>query len=178
VQHFFPWWWEDSYRRDVEIVNFTDEELELVAKHKLDAGQIAFRREMRSQFRNRYLEEYAEDAETCFLTSGNCMFDCETLEKQMKAVQAQITSNPGAAESNLRWEGKIREHLFSLNGILEGADEAPTQAMIEQKQRLDPEYQAAIQKFNQFLQTDVTAFNREMTQHKLTGVVEGEAVQP
>ena len=78
----------------------------------------------------------------------------------------------------MRWAGKIREHLFSLNGILEGADDAPTAAMVEQKQRLEPEYQAAIQKFNQFLQTDVAAFNREMAQHKLTGVVEGEAVQP
>ena len=63
--------------RKVEIVNFTDEEHELMTKHGLNAGQIAFRREMRSQFRNRFLEEYAENAETCFLTSGNCMFDCE-----------------------------------------------------------------------------------------------------
>src|SRR5271167_3328277 len=84
VQHFFPWWWEDSYKRNVEIVNFTDEELELMAKHKLDAGQIAFRREMRSQFRNRFPEEYAEDAETCFLTSGNCMFDVAKLDAELK----------------------------------------------------------------------------------------------
>jgi photosystem II stability/assembly factor-like uncharacterized protein len=102
----------------------------------------------------------------------------ETLDKQMKAVQAQITSNPGAAESNLRWAGKIREQLFTLNGLLEGADDAPTAAMAGEKQRLEPEYQSAIQKFNQFLQTDVAAFNREMAQRKLTGVVEGEAVQP
>ncbi len=81
TQHFFPWWWEDSYQRDLEVVNFTDEEMELMTKHKLDAGQIAFRREMRSQFRNRFLEEYAENAETCFLTSGNCMFDCEVLAR-------------------------------------------------------------------------------------------------
>jgi hypothetical protein len=87
VQHFFPWWSEESYKRDVEVVNFTDEELELMAKHKLDGGQIAFRREMRSQFRNRYLEEYAEDAETCFLTSGNCMFDCEVLDRRLKQPQ-------------------------------------------------------------------------------------------
>jgi hypothetical protein len=102
----------------------------------------------------------------------------ETLDKQMKAVQAQITSNPGAAESTLRWAGKIREQLFSLNGLLEGADDAPTAAMTAEKQRLEPEYQSAIQKFNQFLQSDVAAFNREMAQHKLTGIVEGEAVQP
>jgi hypothetical protein len=102
----------------------------------------------------------------------------EALEKQMKAVQQQITSNPGAAESTLRTANKIREHLFALNGILEGADDAPTVAMVEQKQFLEPQYQSAIQKFNQFLQTDVAAFNREMAQHKLTGVVEGEAVHP
>ena len=90
VQHFFPWWWEESYTRKVEVVNFTDEELELMAKHKLDAGQIAFRREMRSQFRNRFLEEYAESAETCFLTSGNCMFDCEVIEKQMREAPQYV----------------------------------------------------------------------------------------
>jgi len=101
----------------------------------------------------------------------------ETLDKRMKAVQAQITSNPAAAESTLRWAGRIREHLFSVYGLLEGADDAPTAATIAEKQRLEPEYQAAIQKFNQFLQADVAAFNREMAQHKLTGVVEGDAVQ-
>ena len=54
VQHFFPWWREESYTRNVEIVDFTDEEHELMTKHGLNAGQIAFRREMRSQFRNRF----------------------------------------------------------------------------------------------------------------------------
>jgi len=102
----------------------------------------------------------------------------EALQKQMKSVQQQITSNPGAAESTLRSPNRIRENLFALNGILEGADDAPTAAMIEQKQFLEPQYQSALQKFNQFLQTDVAAFNREMAQHKLTGVVAGEAIQP
>ena len=84
VQHFFPWWWESSYEREGEIVNFTEEELELVMKKGLNAAQIAFRREMRSQFRNRFPEEYAEDAETCFLTSGNCMFDVAKLDAGLK----------------------------------------------------------------------------------------------
>ena len=102
----------------------------------------------------------------------------EALDKQMKAVQAQISSNPNGAESTLRWAGQIREHLLSLNFLLEGADDSPTAATATEKQRLEPEYQAAIQKFNQFLQTDVAAFNREMEEHKLTGVVGGETVQP
>ena len=107
VQHFFPWWWEDSYTRKVEVVNFTDEELELMAKHKLDAGQIAFRREMRSQFRNRFLEEYAESAETCFLTSGNCMFDCEVIEKQMREAPQYVK----AAEN-----GRLQTFLPPVDG--------------------------------------------------------------
>jgi Terminase RNaseH-like domain len=84
VRHFFPWWWEDSYQREVEIVTFTEEEIELMMKKGLNAAQIAFRREMRSQFRNRFPEEYAEDAETCFLTSGNCMFDCAVIDGRLK----------------------------------------------------------------------------------------------
>src|SRR5271165_5871039 len=91
IQHFFPWWWEESYKRDVEIVNFTDEELELMMKHGLNAAQIAFRREMRSQFRGRFLEEYAEAPDTCFLTSGNCMFDCQKIEEALK--RPQITAD-------------------------------------------------------------------------------------
>jgi hypothetical protein len=107
AQHFFPWWWEESYKRQVEVVNFTDEELELMTKHGLDAGQIAFRREMRSQFRNRFLEEYAENAETCFLSSGNCMFDCEKLEKQIKEAPEYIE----AAEN-----GRLQTFLPPVTG--------------------------------------------------------------
>ncbi len=101
-----------------------------------------------------------------------------TLEKQIKEVQAQITSNPDAGESTLRMPDKVREHLFALDGIFEGSDQSPTPAMLEQKQMLDSEYQSALEKFNQFLQTDVAAFNAAVAAHKLTGVVAGEAIQP
>ena len=48
TRHFYPWWWDPSYRRPVKIVQFTDEEIELMQKHGLNAGQIAFRREQLS----------------------------------------------------------------------------------------------------------------------------------
>ena len=102
----------------------------------------------------------------------------DAFEKQIKGVQAQITSNAGAAEGVLRMPNQIREHLVALDGLLEGSDEAPSAAVLEQKQLLEPQYQSAIQKFNQFLQTDVAAFNRAMPEHKLTGVVAGEPLQP
>jgi len=84
TRHFFPWWWDPSYRRPVEIVNFTEEELELMQKHGLDAAQIAFRREARVNFRNRAREEFAEDPESCFLASGDSVFDVEIIQERLR----------------------------------------------------------------------------------------------
>jgi photosystem II stability/assembly factor-like uncharacterized protein len=102
----------------------------------------------------------------------------DTLEKQIKAAEEHISSNPGAAESTLRVPDQIHEHLLMLDGGLEGEDDAPTAAMLDQMKLLRPQYEAALQKFNEFLKTDVAAFNRAMESHKLTGVVAGEPVQP
>ncbi len=90
VRHFYPWWWDPHYRRKLEIIDFTEQERELMHKHNLDAGQIAFRREMRANFGNRAPEEYAEDPESCFLASGDCVFDCDVLDERLK--QAPVVS--------------------------------------------------------------------------------------
>jgi hypothetical protein len=84
VRHFYPWWWDPNYRRKIEVVEFSDQERELMRKHNLDGGQIAFRREMRANFGNRAPEEYAEDPESCFLASGDCVFDCDVLDERLK----------------------------------------------------------------------------------------------
>jgi hypothetical protein len=102
----------------------------------------------------------------------------ESLEEQMKVVRGKITSNPDAAESVLRVPDQLHEHLFALDGLLEGADDAPTPAAMDQKKLLDTEYESAIEAFNTFLKTDVESFNRSMASHKLTGVVVGEPLQP
>jgi photosystem II stability/assembly factor-like uncharacterized protein len=102
----------------------------------------------------------------------------DALEKQSKALEARITSNPGAAESMLRVPDQIHENIFMLVFYLEGEDDAPSPAMLAQKQRLEPMYEAAIHTFNDFLSTDVAAFNRKMAEQKLTGVVAGELLKP
>ena len=83
-RHFFPWWWEPSYKRPAENIQLTDDELDLMAAHELTAEQIAFRREVRTSFGRRAKEEYAEDAESCFLASGDCIFDVEVIEQRLK----------------------------------------------------------------------------------------------
>ncbi len=84
TRHFYPWWWDPGYRRPSQVARFTDEELELMQKHRLEPAQIAFRREMRANFRNRAREEYAEDPESCFLASGDCVFDVDLVEKRLQ----------------------------------------------------------------------------------------------
>jgi len=104
--------------------------------------------------------------------------DIDDLENQIKTAEHQITSNPGAAESTLRVPDQVHEHLLMLVGGLEGEDDAPTAAMLDQKKLLDPEYATALTKFNDFLRTDVAAFNQKMTALHLTGVVAGKPVEP
>ena len=102
----------------------------------------------------------------------------EALDKSMKAVLEQITSNVQAGESSLRTPDKLREHLFGLLGLCEGADDALSPAVLELKRTLDEEYRPVIEKYNQLLQADLAAFNREMEQRKLPGVLPGETLQP
>src|SRR5205814_3049869 len=49
-------------------------------------------------FRRLALQEFAEDAETCFLASGECVFDVELIERRLRAL-------PPSAES--RDNGKL-----------------------------------------------------------------------
>jgi hypothetical protein len=96
TRHFFPWWWEPTYRRDLAIVKFTDTELALMQKRGLDAGQIAFRREMRANFGSRMAEEYAEDSESCFMASGECVFDVEVIDRRMREPRSIVQQRENA----------------------------------------------------------------------------------
>jgi hypothetical protein len=81
TRHFLPWWFEPAYaRQGVHVVDLTPEEQELARLEGLSEAQLAFRREMRAQFRRFAAEEFAESAERCFLASNECMFDLEVLD--------------------------------------------------------------------------------------------------
>ncbi|HTW60690.1 MAG TPA: hypothetical protein VMD55_02715, partial [Terracidiphilus sp.] len=103
--------------------------------------------------------------------------EIDAFEKKMKPLEDAITSNAGAAESTLRVPDQIHEKLLALDALLEGEDDAPTTAVLDQKTLVDAEYQSAMQKFNQFLTGDAKPFNSSMAARKLTGVVIGEPVE-
>src|SRR5262249_50214276 len=74
VRHFFPWWWEASYRLDVGEDAASEAEHALVSKYGLTCEQIAFRRRLERQFGMLARQEYPENADDCFLAIGSCVF--------------------------------------------------------------------------------------------------------
>ena len=92
-RHFFPWWFESSYRCAVgsDFV-MTAEETTLAAAHGLAAEQIAWRRRQWSSMRGLALQEFAEDAVTCFKASGECMFEMEVIEKALAALRGPVST--------------------------------------------------------------------------------------
>lgn len=102
----------------------------------------------------------------------------DSLTKASETLEAKITSNPGADESELRVPDQIHEEVARLGYMLQGEDEAPTAAILQQKALLDPKYRAAIQAYDDFLTSDVASFNQAMTARHLTGVVAGATLTP
>lgn len=91
VRHFFPWWWEPSYiGLAVPLEYYTPDERELAEREGLTEQQIGFRRHLQQQFRGMAVQEFAEDAESCFLASGDCIFDAVALEQKMKCAGQPI----------------------------------------------------------------------------------------
>ena len=58
-----------------------------MARHGLDLKQIAYRRQIRADFRGLARQEYAEDAESCFLASGESVFELAAIEARLKTCR-------------------------------------------------------------------------------------------
>jgi hypothetical protein len=87
---FFPWWECDveNYRlpllADDELGTLEPDEAELVRLHGLDHEQIKWRRlKMREMGRGSFLQEYAEDSETCWAAAGGMFYDADLLKHLM-----------------------------------------------------------------------------------------------
>jgi hypothetical protein len=127
TKHFFPWWYDLSYCEDVkpgEVLPFTDEEKELVKLHGLSEGQIAWRRKHWNLLRGMAAQEYAEDAVSCFLASGECVFDVPAIEQA-----AAHAGDPVEVHENGRltvWfpanKGKPWQYIIGVDAAGGGSD--------------------------------------------------------
>ena len=107
VRHFFPWWWEASYRLDAGEDAESEEESALVSKHGLTREQIAFRRRLQRQFGVLARQEYPESADDCFLASGSCVFDTEAIDRRLREAPAPVER---------RWDGTLEVWLKPMPG--------------------------------------------------------------
>lgn len=91
VRHFFPWWLEPAYRADaVEETSLSEDEQRLRADFGLKLEQIGYRRRIQENFRGLARQEYAEDADSCFLASGSCWFEVGAIDERLRAVQEPV----------------------------------------------------------------------------------------
>ncbi len=91
VRHFFPWWMERRYRTgEVDKKSLTGEERTLMKRHGLDLKQIAYRRRIKSDFRGLTAQEYAEDQESCFLASGESVFELAAVEARLQTAPEPV----------------------------------------------------------------------------------------
>jgi Terminase RNaseH-like domain len=116
AKHFFPWWMEAAYTTDpVSGESLTEEEKALMTKFGLNLGQIGYRRQIRENFRGLAMQEYAEDADECFLASGSCYFEVPAIDRRLADVTEPV-------EKRLRGELHVwfhplpdREYLVSVD---------------------------------------------------------------
>lgn len=101
---FFPWWDCDplNYRLPLrapdELGALTDEERALVARAGLDHEQLKWRRAKLAELgRAIFLQEYAEDAESCWAAAGGMFYDAELLKALQARAPQPIRSELGGA---------------------------------------------------------------------------------
>ncbi|MEW3779867.1 hypothetical protein QOZ44_29530, partial [Pseudomonas aeruginosa] len=58
--------------------------------HNLKPQQIGFRRALEASFHGLRTQEYAEDAITCFRTSGDCCFIADSILDRLQALPTPI----------------------------------------------------------------------------------------
>lgn len=79
---FLPWFWADEYVEPAPR-NFqpTGEEQLLITQHGLTPEQIAFRRLKHRTLKGLAFQEFAEDLATCFVASGDSVFDFDQIQR-------------------------------------------------------------------------------------------------
>jgi hypothetical protein len=123
VRHFFPWWLEPRYRgAAVDPATLNEEEGELLAREKLDLRQIAFRRHIRANLRGLACQEFAEDPESCFLTSGDSVFELSAVDGRLASVPVPVESRRNGELEIWRPPVRGRSYLVAVDPAGGGAD--------------------------------------------------------
>lgn len=102
---FFPWYTFKEYALPTGALEYTEDEIELIGKAlkyykvQVTPEQIAFRRWKIQQKgggakgRRDFIEEFPEDEQSCFLSSGEAVLDLFNIRKMIDRAPAPISDN-------------------------------------------------------------------------------------
>ncbi len=94
ARHFFPWWWEPGYAGPA-VMDPTTEELRLMEREGLSAEQIGFRRGLVESYGRMRLQEFAEDAVSCFRQSGAGVFEGDRIAERLRTLPHVVEQRDG-----------------------------------------------------------------------------------
>ncbi|RRA48228.1 terminase [Acidipila sp. EB88] len=122
VRHFFPWWWERAYVADAVAEESLDEdERRLCEQHGLTMRQIGYRRRLRAGFRELASQEFAEDAESCFAASGDCVFEVTAIDARLREIGEPMARRQHGALLVWLPPAEGRKYLISVDTAGGGA---------------------------------------------------------
>jgi hypothetical protein len=98
---FFPWYLHHEYRLETDLTpgDFTDSEIEFIGKAlrlykvHITPEQIAFRRFKMAELKSKFIQEYPEDDQSCFLSSGQSAMNLEIISGLIKDAPPPIEEN-------------------------------------------------------------------------------------
>lgn len=96
----FYTWWDDPWNC-LKGVSWTDlgrlseREQQLVEAYNLSSEQIAWRRKYQKAQGTKFIREYPEDAETCWVRSGSTVFDMDVVIRNYGGVEPNEEQIPG-----------------------------------------------------------------------------------
>jgi hypothetical protein len=120
-KHFYPWYMHDEYKIDQKIKDLSQDELGLIESCKkkykitISTEQIAYRRQKKKELKEKFVQEYPEDDNTCFLMSGQNVCDLEFVSRKLKELSEPISEKDGL---------QIFEHAKNGVNYIIGADTA------------------------------------------------------
>ena len=114
VKRFHPWFLQPEYRIETGPLDWSEEEKKLASYalkeygHIFDNEQIAFRRQKQNELKHLFYSEFAEDVNTCFLSSGNSFFNNRKMDALVKEADEPVRTG----DCYEIWEEPQKGHAY------------------------------------------------------------------
>lgn len=171
---FFPWYVFPEYALDpgIPVSKWTPEEREFADKarkgkfrHTVTPEQIAFRRRKKFELRDKFIQEYPEDDQSCFLTSGRAAMD-------LALVKALIDTSPSPireTSTTKYYADRVRGRRYLV--ACDTAEGGGGDYSVAQVFRVDTREQVAILRVNRTKPSDFARMVAALANEYTTGEI-------